>query len=533
MSQSAAASRSELEPERRSKVKILLVDDQPDNLLALEAALEVLDEELVRAQSGMEALRCLLEHDFAAILLDVKMPEMDGFETAALIRQRDRSRHTPILFLTGYKNEDQLYQGYYLGAVDYLFKPIIPEILRSKVQVFVELSRNAELLRRNADALAIKNAELERSIVERRKAEERFRALLEAAPDAMVITNEEGVITLVNSRASEVFGYGRDELVGKAITSLAPDWWRHLDWKPASPTQPRTMRIRVLRADGSEFPAEVTLSPLETEEGLLYTSAFRDVTEREQAEASIRELNTELERRVQERTAELTRSNDELRQFAYIASHDLQEPLRMVASYTQLLQRRYRGKLDDEADEFIEFAVNGVHRMRSLINDLLAFSRIDAREIRGRRVQMNEALREAMLNLKLSIDESGAVIESEPLIPALADHVQMVQVFQNLIGNAIKYRSARPLHIHIASRREGSEVLYSVTDNGIGIERQYWETIFRIFKRLHGKQLYPGNGMGLAICKKIVERHKGRIGVESTKGVGSTFWFALPAASGG
>src|SRR5271154_3513127 len=194
----------------QDRVKILLVDDTPENLVSLEAALDGLGQELVLANSGTEALRHLLEDDFAAILLDVKMPEMDGFQTAELIRSRKRSRDIPILFLTGYKSDEHLFRGYDLGAVDFLFKPIVPEILRSKVSVFVELSRNNALLRRQTEVL--------------RKAEQKFRSLLEAAPDAMIISSSDGVISLVNSEAETMFGYSRAELIGQNMRMLVSDW---------------------------------------------------------------------------------------------------------------------------------------------------------------------------------------------------------------------------------------------------------------------------------------------------------------------
>src|SRR5258708_40095534 len=255
----------------REKVKILLVDDNPDNLVSIEAALEALNEDLVSARSGTEALRYLLENDFAAILLDVKMPEMDGFETAELIRSRKRSQHTPILFLTAYRNEEHLFRGYDLGAVDFLFKPIVPEILRSKVAVFVELSRSAQRQRRQAEILA--------------KAELKFRSLLEAAPDAMLITTAEGQIVLANSRADDMCGYSRQELLGKNILVVVPSW---------TLSSYHVGELASVCKDGSTFPSEISSSPLQTEEGLLITSAIRDISERKRAEQRIAEQTQQL-----------------------------------------------------------------------------------------------------------------------------------------------------------------------------------------------------------------------------------------------
>jgi PAS domain S-box-containing protein len=513
---SASSPQTRIDPAAQDRVKILLVDDMPENLVSLEAALEGLGQKLVLARSGMEALRHLLDDDFAAILLDVKMPDMDGFQTAELIRSRKRSRDVPILFLTGYKSEEHLFRGYDLGAVDFLFKPIVPEILRSKVGVFVELSRNTTLLRRQAEQL--------------RKTEQKFRSLLEAAPDAMIISAEDGRISLVNSQAEAMFGVRREELIGKNIGMLVPDW---IAGATARTSYQR--ELLAFRHDGSQFPVEIGLSPLQTEEGLLLTSAIRDITERRLADEAIRELNATLEQRVAERTQELLQSNealrqsnDDLNQFAYAASHDLQEPLRMVSLYSQILERRYAGKLDGDVDTFVEFIVGGAKRMELLLKDLLTYSQTGSTGVGpAERVDCEDVMRKVMLNLQASIDQNRASITCAALPIIQAHEIRIVQLLQNLVGNAIKYRSVHPPQILVRCERRDNDWLFSVQDNGIGIEPEYAQQIFGIFKRLHG-QNYPGTGIGLAICQRIVERYGGRIWVESKLNEGSLFCFTLP-----
>ncbi|HKP74127.1 MAG TPA: ATP-binding protein [Longimicrobiaceae bacterium] len=247
--------------------------------------------------------------------------------------------------------------------------------------------------------------------------------------------------------------------------------------------------------------------------------AIEDVTERRRAEAERDALITEL-----------TRSNEELERFAYVASHDLQEPLRMVASYSQLLARRYEGKLDEKADRYIRYAVDGAARMQALINDLLAYSRV-GRGAECRSLDAGEVLREALARLELAVRHAGASVTAGPLPRVEAEPTELLQLFQNLVSNALKFRRPHEApRVRVTAEHRGREWVFAVADNGMGIDPGYFERVFVIFQRLHPAAAYPGTGIGLAICRKIVERHGGRIWVESAPGEGSTFYFSLPAA---
>ncbi len=254
----------------------------------------------------------------------------------------------------------------------------------------------------------------------------------------------------------------------------------------------------------------------------------QQIDARAEAERQLKLLNEQLEHRVTERTRELQRSNEELEQFAYVASHDLQEPLRMVGSYVQLLERRYKDKLDADANEFIGFAVNGAKRMQSLIQALLSFSRVGTRGINFQPTDCAELLQRVLGDLKLGIKEAQATVTYDELPKVTGDAVQLSQLFQNMIGNAIKFRGEELPRIHIGVERKEDDWEFCVRDNGIGIDPQYFERIFIIFQRLHNREKYAGTGIGLAVCKKIVQRHGGRIWVESGEGTGAAFHFTIP-----
>ena len=353
-----------------------------------------------------------------------------------------------------------------------------------------------------------------------------FGGLLDAAPDGIVITDADGVIRLVNPHAERLFGYAPGELLGQAIEILVPDSARrvHVAHRRGFAERPTTRRmgtglkLMARRKDGKDVPTEISLSPLDTPEGRFTVSAIRDVTERRETELLL-----------QTQADALQRSNEQLQQFAYVASHDLQEPLRMVSSYLQLLERRYADRLDDDAREFIGFAVDGAKRMQALIQDLLAYSRIGAKEDVHSRVDLNETMARVLKDLEVAVADAGATVQADPLPTVTAEPAELAQLLSNLVGNALKFRRPGvPPVVQVSARHLGDRWEIAVRDNGIGLEPKYADRIFQIFQRLHTRQEYPGTGIGLAICKRIVERHGGAIRVESIPGEGTTFSFTLP-----
>jgi len=373
---------------------ILIVDDVPANLDVLTNHLERMGHTALVARDGEECIERAIFVRPDLIMLDVKMPVIDGFETCRRLKATAETRDIPVIFMTALTDTQDKLTGFSVGAVDYVTKPL----------------HGAEMMAR------------------------------------------------INT---------------------------HL-----------------------------TLSRLRT-----------------QLEEQNQQLRTEVAMR-RETEAALLRSNTELEQLAYVASHDMQEPLRMVASYLQLLSKRYGGKLDAEADEFIGYAVDGAKRMQALINDLLTYSRVGARARPFEATDCNEVVRIALENLAVSLQESGARLHVSPLPIVMGDASKLLQLFQNLIANAVKFRRSEPVEIKVAAHAQEDAWRFVVSDNGIGIAPEYFDRIFVLFQRLHGRAEYPGTGIGLSICKKIVERHGGRIWVESTPGAGTTFSFTLPRTVG-
>ena len=350
-----------------------------------------------------------------------------------------------------------------------------------------------------------------------------FVAYLEAHPETVAECASRVKVLDVNRAALELYEAGsKDELlagIDKTFTDPSRAvFLRELAGFACGATQfEAEVPTRTLTGKDNVVALRVSVARGYEESFGKVLASLSDITEKKRAEERLK------------RILELERSNTELEQFAYVASHDLQEPLRMVTSYVKLLERRYKGRLDKDADEFIGFAADGAARMRTLINDLLSYSRLSTRAQPFEKVDCNAALAAALGNLRLAIEESRADVAFEALPEVMADAVQLVQLFQNLVSNAVKFRREEIPRVRISAGRKDGDWLFAVADNGIGIEPEYKERIFLIFQRLHGRGEYSGTGIGLAICRRIVERHGGRIWVESVPGQGSTFFFTIPA----
>jgi PAS domain S-box-containing protein len=356
-----------------------------------------------------------------------------------------------------------------------------------------------------------------------RESEKKYRVLFETAKDAIFLSDEAGTFVDVNSAASLSLGYSRDELLKMSNKDVDAD---PIGYETFTKVRDGLMKEAVFevnhkRKDGTLVPVEISGKAIETDGSKIFLAIARDITERKRADEKLKQT-----------LADLKRSNTDLEQFAYVVSHDLQEPLRMVTSYVQLLSRRYEGKLDADANDFIGFAVDGASRMQTLIHDLLTYSRVGTRGKPLTPTDCEDILEQVLANLKLTIEDNCAVVTHAALPIINVDASQLNQLLQNLIGNAIKFHGDAPPHIHVSAEQKDGEWEFSVADNGIGIAPKFFDRIFVIFQRLHGRDEYSGTGIGLSVCKKIVERHGGRMWVESEPGQGATFYFTIPAKGG-
>jgi PAS domain S-box-containing protein len=506
------------------RVNILLVDDQPNNLLALESILAEMGENLVTAQSGAQALRHLLHMDFAVVLLDVQMPDLDGFETANLIRQRDRSRDTPIIFLTALsRSESNVFRGYELGAVDYIFKPFHPDILRSKVNVFVELFRKREAFKQQAHELArlIKQNEL----------------ILKAAAEGVFGVGLEGATTFVNPAAARMIGRDPREITGTDIHTLV-----HPVFPGVRTCDIAQCRLHAVvhgepaydeiedtfyRADGTSFPVEFSASPMRDLGGELLGSVitFRDVTERRAAAHA-----ADAERRYREAEAQ-NRAKDN---FLATLSHELRTPMTSILGWVQFLRS---GHFDQaELDEALQTIESSARLQARLIDDMLDVSRIilGKFQVDLKPTRLADIVEAALTTARpMAADNDVQLtweIEArESLVDADASRIQ--QVIQNLLSNAIKFSPAGK-HVYLRLDRVGGSMRTVVTDEGEGIEASFLPFVFDRLRQAEGSNKRSGLGLGLAIARHIIDLHHGEITATSEgPGRGATFTVMLPVRS--
>ncbi|MGH7206591.1 MAG: PAS domain S-box protein [Nitrospiraceae bacterium] len=500
---------------------ILLVDDDPGSLMAMETILAGPGRRIVKAESGQDALRHLLQQDFALILLDVRMPRLDGFETAALIRQRGRSRYTPIIFLSAVDTMDaDVFRGLSSGAVDYLFKPVVAEVLQTKVSVFVDLFRLREQVKQQAV----------------RQSEERFRLLAEQVQDyAIILLDSTGVVQTWNAGAQRVTGYAAAEIIGQSMICLFTQEDRAAGTRETLLQTARTAgRVEDegwrARKDGSRFWANVVLTALHDEAGQLcgFANVTRDLTERKRADEEIHRLNLALEQRVLERTAQLEAANKELESFSYSVSHDLRAPLRSIDGFSLALLEDCADKLDAQGKDYLRRVRDATQRMARLIDDLLNLARVTREDMRQERVDLSALARSISADLKKTQPDRKVTFAIAEGIVANGDAHLLRVALENLLGNAWKFTNKRPrTRIEFGVARQNGTSAYFVRDDGAGFDMTYAGKLFGAFQRLHSNKEFEGTGIGLATVKRVIRRHGGRVWAESKMGKGATFYFTL------
>lgn len=495
-------------------INVLIVEDEVITALDIKKSLEKLGFGVLSIEdTGKNALKKIEESKPDLVLMDIVLKgEMDGIQTTEIIKNRF---DIPVVYLTAYYDKKTFERAKLTEPYGFIVKPA----------GFYELKYNIEN--------AFYKYKMEKKL-------EKQADLLNLTHDAIIVHDMNDKITFWNKGAEERYGWREKEVLGKVTHDLLKtefpdslketcDRFRCKGYWEGELTHTKRNGETII------VSSRWALQKDENGNSIGFMEINSDITERKKAEESLMEAHSKLEMKVQERTAklnilvkELKRSNEELKQFAYVTSHDLQEPLRTISSFTQLLKRRYESKLDEDADEFIEYIVDGANRMQTMIKALLDYSRVNTRGNEFKLSNFEKVLDQTLSSLKIAIDESNAIITVDTLPTVMADDKQMIQLFQNLISNAIKFRKKnRNIEIYISYQKVSDNYIFSVSDNGIGIDPQFKNRIFEVFQRLHTRDEYSGTGIGLAICKKIVERHGGQIWVESKYGNGSTFYFTI------
>jgi len=540
------------------RASILAVDDRPENLFALEAILEPLGHTVVRANSGEEALRQVLQQDFACILLDVQMPGMNGFETAQLIKSRERSRLTPILFLTAIsKDEAFIFEGYSVGAVDYMFKPFNPDILRSKVAVFIDLYLKTQQLQEQERRLReSERRELElRHRGELQASEARIAEIVSSAMEAIITFDANGRITLFNAAAERMFGVSASDAAGRPVHDFfEPDFDEAsldaicaagragaTDGGPA-PT-PQSRALTGTRPGGESFPVEASLSCLQLEDERVFTVIARDISERKRAEEALRqqavslaqtsEQLKQLNDQLQTRQRELEAAMSARSRFYASMSHELRTPINAILGYSSLLLDNIYGELNEQQSRGIERANKAARHLLELVNDILDLSKIEAGKVdlEIQNATFPDVIQDLFITVRPLADEHGSELALDPCpvpVTVVTDPRRVRQILLNLLSNAIKFGEGKAISVACRPRDDGG-VVVSVVDRGRGIPEEDLDKIFDEFVQLHQPDPQQGTGLGLPISRRLAELLEGSLEVESRVGEGSTFTLSLPA----
>ena len=542
-------------PVHDERVNILLVDDRPENLLALDAILEPLGENLVRAHSGDEALKCLLTDEFAAILLDVQMPGLNGFQTAELIKSRERTRYVPIIFLTAIsKDEEYVFRGYSVGAVDYMSKPFQPDVLRSKVSVFVDLYRKQRQLNRQARLLreaAVRQVELEHRA--RLLAQEaRLAQIVSTAMDAILVLDAERRIRLFNAAAERMFGRSSRAVIGNDVGELFPDGTLEqvlINMTPAYRAESNASEPHSLagaRANGERFPVEASVSCLDVNGECSYTLIVRDVTERKRDEEALRQQAVSLERNADElrelneqlhaRQEELEHAMSARNRFYASMSHELRTPINAIIGYNTLLLDNIYGPLNEKQTHGLQRTHKAANHLLELVNDVLDLSKIEAGkiELSLQPVAFPGTIEDLFVTVRPLADEHSTPLElhvdGNPK-GIISDPRRVRQILLNLLSNAIKFGRGKPITVQIdLTQPDAIEV--AVADRGEGIDPEDVPRIFDEFVQLSNSQQFGGTGLGLPISKRLATLLGGSLEVRSEPGTGSTFRLRLPLRIG-
>lgn len=526
--------------EKTINTKILIVDDNPDMLEASAKIVFKAGYKILKAKNGKECLEMIDEFVPDLILLDVDLPDINGIEICKIIKNNPEKYGIIFIILISASlvSSDVQAEGLESGADNYIARPVPNRELLARVESMIRIKNTEEALRQSKEetrVLTLDNENLHKIVIE---SEQWFKFLAESIPQIVWTANPDGYIDYFSKNWYEYSGMtyeqtknnGWDPIVHPDDLQKSSEKWK----ESISSGEVHEIEFRLKKSSDESYRWYLGRAvPFRDENGQIikWFGTCTDIHNQIETQNRIQNL-LDLEKKSRQELEyhrnELERSNSDLENFAYIASHDLQEPLRMVTSYTQILAKRYKGKLDEDADEFINFAIDGAVRMKALINDLLNYSRVARIELKFKPVNLNSIIDEVMKNLHLAVEENHTKVLYGDFPTVNADPTQMKQLFQNLISNAIKFSNNENPVVEISFERKDDNWLFRISDNGIGIEDNNLERIFLIFKRLHTKEEYPGTGIGLALCKKIISRHRGDLWVESELGTGSTFYFTLP-----